>query len=258
MSELELEFIDPLADSGVEPTNAVIYGVPGSGKTGLALTAPNPLLIDFEKGGTHTARAVLSAAKASGVDVSKARIVQITYQPKVEDSGIQCIEKLTKILEYLKTGEHEFKSVILDPIGEFQKILMAETLQRFPMKRPMGGQPQIGDWGRSLDEASRWVAEFRALPMHTIVVAHAEQPGNEVDDIHPLVTGKNFGPYLEGAMDLLAYLYNEDVVVDGKTKTQRILRVKSDGRIRAKNRGEKLPPLIADPNLTKIFARMES
>lgn len=254
----ELMFIDPLSENAVDPTNAVIYGVPGAGKTALAMTAPNPLLIDFEKGGLHTARAVLAAAKEAGSDVSKARIVQINYQPKEENSGIRCIEQLTEVLEFLKRGEHEFKSVILDPIGEFQKILMAETLQRFPMKRPMGGQPQIGDWGRSLDEAARWVAEFRALPMHTIIVAHAEQPGNEVDDIHPLVTGKNFGPYLEGAMPLLGYLYNEEVEEGGRVKTKRILRVKSDGRIRAKNRGEKLPPLIADPNLTKIFARMES
>jgi len=251
MTDLGFALEDPFSEASREPTNAVIYGIPGSGKTALALTAPSPLLIDFEKGGRSTARAVL----APGTD---ARIVKINYAPNSGDGAAQAaVDQLSKVVDFLRNGDHQFKSVIVDPVGELQKLLMAYTIEKFPMRRPMGGQPQIGDWGHALDAVQKFVATLRALPMHTIIVAHAEQPGNELDDIHPLVTGRNFGPFLEGAMDLLAYLYVETEQTDQGPKEKRVLRVATDGRIRAKNRGGKLPALVANPNLTKIFARME-
>lgn len=254
-----INFIDPQdpKSSNESPAKAVIYGAPGSGKTGLAMTAPDPLLIDFESGGLRTARAVLSDLKTQGYEVSKnARIVSINAEAS---GGIQAREQLDKVLDYLRSKSHPFKTVIIDPIGEMQKMLMKEVLERYPLKRAMGNQPAMQDWGKSLSEANNIIQSFRALDLHVIIVAHAEMPDNENDDIHPLATGKSFKPFLEGAMDLLGYLKIQTVEdTQGNKSTERILITNSDGRIRAKNRGGKLPSVISSPNMSDIFDLMDS
>ena len=258
-SQYGLEFLDPMSDesTSLEPVNAVIYGVPGSGKTALAMTAPDPLLIDFEKGGLRTARAVLNKMREDGYEISdKARIISISAE---DLGGVQGFDKLNRTIAYLREQEHPFKSVIIDPIGEMQKLIMKAVIEQYPSKRPMGGQPVIQDWGKALEDAAKVVQALRALPLHTIIVAHSDQPQNEDDDIHPLVSGKNFKPFLEGAMDLLGYLYvHQEEAADGTKSTSRVLVTESNGRIRAKNRGGKLPALIQAPNLRDIFEAMDS
>lgn len=235
---------DPSEQDSVEPTNAVIYGFPGTGKTGLAATAPSPLIIDFERGAAATARAI------NKLYDNTAKVVVI------EDIVLD----LDKIYRMLKSGRSGFQTVVLDPVGEMQRMLMTDIIERYPTRRVYGDQPGVADWGKAGSEAVKIITKFRALPMHTVVVAHAKQPKDEGDEespIMPLVQGKQFGPYLMGAMDLLAYTYLEP----GKAKgdpIRRLLQTKSNGRIVAKNRGERLPSLIEDPNLTDIFAEMEA
>ena len=254
-----LTLFDPMEVTQTEPTNMVLYGFPGSGKTYLAATAPSPLIIDLEKGAGATARAALRALEAQGYDVSRARVQPINYIPGEEQSGMNAMTLLRRVYAYLAAGNHPFESVIIDPFSELQKIIMAEVIERYPGKRDMDNQPRIQDWGKAFDTAIQLVSMFRALPMHTIILAHVERTDDDEARLSPLVQGKKVGPYLEGAMGLMGYLYtHKSKAEDGSEAITRILQVQDDGRIRAKNRGGKLPPAISDPNLTDIFAMVES
>lgn len=258
-SQFGISLVDPQSEEATNesPAKAVIYGPPGAGKTGLAMTAPVPILIDFENGGLRTAKAVLQSLKDAGYEVSSlARIVSINAEAS---GGIEARKQLDGVLAFLRTGDHPFQTVILDPVNELQKLLMKEVIEKYPSKRPMGNQPTMPDWGKALSEANAIIQAFRSLPMHVVITAHAEMPDNDNDDIHPLATGKSFKPFLEGSMDLLAFLKVESQQTPtGEKITERILITESDGRIRAKNRGNKLPAAISSPNLSEIFEAMDS
>jgi hypothetical protein len=250
--------IDPTEENASlqEPSNAVIYGFPGSGKTGLALTAPTPILIDFEKGGVKTAKRVIEDLEADGYEVSPdLRIVSISAE---ELGGKEARRRLDAVYEFLKVGDHPFETVILDPVGELQKLVMKEVMEVYIVKRAMGNQASQQDWQKALSETAAIIQQFRALPMHTIVTAHVEKPEHADEELHLLASGKHFKPFLEGAMDLLGYLYlTQAQDTAGKQFTQRVLLTQGNGSIRAKNRGNRLPDMIAKPNLTDIFALMD-
>lgn len=228
-----LQLIDP-SNPDAHHINAMIYGQPGAGKTTLASSAPAPLIMDFEEG-------AIASARVSGN--KHARVVKIGSMADVR-----------KVYKYLSSGEHPFKTVVLDPLGELQRLVMDEIVRKFPnVKRAYDNLPSMNDWQKALNDATKLVTMFRALPMHTVVIAHAEIPEHEEDMVNPLASGKNFKQFIQGAMDLLGYLYIEQ---DGDEATRKLL-TSSTATVVAKNRGGYLPPVIENPNLTEIFQMME-
>lgn len=216
-------------------TNCVVYGSPGSGKTSLAATAPAPLILDFERG---------AAASVRAVGNPDARIVQV-------DS----MEQVRNAYEYLASKRHDFKSVVIDPIGELQRLSLRTVVANYTSRRQYEDLPSMTDWNKALHDLIKMVTAFRSLPIHCVITAHASIPEHEEDTVKPLVSGRQFGPFLEGAMDLLAYLHLEE---DSEGNPVRRLITDPTPTIRAKNRGGKLPSVIEHPNLSEIFALMEA
>lgn len=225
---------DPFDEEEPGEVNAVIYGQPGSGKTSLVAGAPRCLLLDFERGG-------------------RASIVA-TGNRDTRSVHITSMKQVRQVYRALSSGKHDFLTVALDPIGELQRLMMEDTLKRFPSsRRQYNDLPMQADWNKMLSDLTKLVTMFRALPMHTIVVAHSEIPKHEDDTVAPLVSGKNFKPFLQGAMDLLGYLYVDE---DEDGSETRMLRTTATPTINAKNRGGKLDPIIINPNMTEIIEQM--
>lgn len=216
-------------------TNAVIHGFAGSGKTGLLATAPAPLILDFERGARATVKAV--------------------GNPDVRILEVNSMEEVRSAFDLLLSGEHPFRTVGLDPIGELQRMALEEVVGRYSSKRQYDDLPSMADWNKALSNLTKIVTAFRGLPMHCVITAHSSIPEHEEDVVKPLVSGKNFSRFLEGAMDLLGYLHIEQ---DGDGDSVRRLVTRATPTIRAKNRGEYLPTVIEEPNLTDIFALMEA
>ena len=229
---LELSAPDELVSG---QTNCVIYGAPGSGKTSLAATAPDPLFLDFERGAAASVRAV-------GVD--NVRILEV-----------RDMEQVRNAYNYLASGKHPFRTVVLDPVGELMRLCLNSVVGKYSSRRQYDDLPSMADWNKALSDMIKLLTAFRSLPIHCVVTAHASIPEHEEDTVKPLVSGKQFGPFLEGAMDLLAYLHVEQ---DASGNSVRRLVTESTPTIRAKNRGGKLSAVIEEPNLTEIFALMES
>lgn len=245
---------DPMAEHGGGFIKAFIYGAPGSGKTGLGFSAPVPIVIDFERGSKKTARRVLRDLSAVGWEVSPSvRIVTIDMEDGGVTSAKNAMAKLEKVLAFLQTGHHPFQTVVLDPMGEFQRLMTQWVIEAFPVKRAMGNQPGMQDWGKMGSESIRILQAFRALPMHTVFIAHSDMPASEEDEVKPRVQGKMLGPWLEGAVDLVGYMHK--VKGEGDTIV-RALRTDGNGVIRAKNRGNNLDEVEYHPNLSHLIAKM--
>lgn len=229
-------FVDPFAEKAEHYPNAFVYGHSGVGKTGLAATAPAPLIIDLEKGAPVTVRAVGN---------TEARVVDVSSMKEIRE-----------VYGFLKSGEHDFRSVVIDPLWELQRLMMEEVMDKYPAKRAFNRVATMQDWQLVTEDFRKMFDAFRSLPMHTIMIAHAQNRQNEEDVVEPLLQGKSMLSYAIRSMDLLGYMRTE--YREKEDKTVRALVVEATETIAAKNRGGVLPPVVYNPNLTDIFGKMMS
>lgn len=222
--------------SGELPTHfsVLVYGHTGVGKTGLGATAPKPIILDGEVDSAEvTVRAVGNP---------DARVVSITD-----------METLREVYNWLAHEDHGFETVVVDTLWEVQRMMMEEGRSRYPQKRAFDRVMTQQDWGLISEDFRIFLNRLRALPMHKVFTAHAQGISHETDVVKPLIQGKQMLSYAQRYMDLVGYMYLDE---DEDGTSSRYLMTKGTHSVAAKNRGERLPPVIRSPNLTKIFRRM--
>lgn len=170
----------------------MIYGGPKVGKSTLAVTSPYPrLLIDVENG-------------------HKFLPVNIKYwdpmreAPPVADGtwdtcvvATESYDTVLKAHEWLKSGQHQFKSLIIDSISELQDKAMKKIAGSDAMK--------MQHWGELLRHMGAFLRELRDLTMHptapleAVVLIAMERDGQD---------GRKH-PYLQGQLAIQApYFYD--------------------------------------------------
>ncbi len=223
----------------------IIFGAPKSGKTSLLATAPAPrLLIDVEK----------SSRFIDG-------IAPVYWNPKdpppeytsdPEDPFITywdtAIVRLTEwkqwkaVWQWLETGKHPFKSLLLDSISELQTVLI----------EGIAGDQQLTQqqWGTVLRSLTGALRDMRDLTEHPVksleVVAASALEKSYTGVLKPLLQGASVDvvPYL---MDGLFYLARD---ADGSRK----MLTQATEFIAAGNRAEHVLPRVMDnPTIPKIL-----
>lgn len=175
----------------------IVYGPAKCGKSYLSDTTPAP-------------RLVLDAEMGSRFTPSKS----VIWDPRKEkppvpdgtwDTAIVPVHDYTTVLkayEWLNSGQHPFKSVVIDSISEVQQRLADDLTGVNPM--------QLQDWGTMLRKASALVRQFRDLVEHpvrpidaVVIIAMMREDNN--GGKHPYVQGqlKTTLPYY---VDVIAYL----------------------------------------------------
>ena len=102
--------------------SALIYGQPGMGKTTLALSSPQPLLLDFD-GGVHRVNA------AHRVDT-----VQISKWEEVD--------------EVLTSGEIvEYKTIVIDTAGKMLSFMDKYIMKNNPKMKKADGTLSLQGYG---------------------------------------------------------------------------------------------------------------
>lgn len=219
------------------------YGRNGSGKTRLAASAPNVLIVDINERGTRSAR------QFHGAKVFP----------------VKNWEDITYVYWYLKSGSHDYESVALDTITGMQHMCMRHVLgeaeDRDPNRPP--SMPDRRAWGQLSELMKPLIWNFRNLPMHVIFTAQErivgeEEEGNleHVPDLSPGTRGVAMG-----AVDIIGRTFQKEVrTVEKEGKKRREVKsweprmlVGPHDEFATKDRTGKLGRVVRNPTMDLII-----
>lgn len=227
---------------------AVVHGESGAGKSFLGGTAPRPRLVLDAEGGSRFIRA----------NKRKVKWNPLTEAPPVDDGTWDaCVvdifewKQIDAALRWLQSGQHAFKSVIIDSLTEAQKRLVDEVAGT--------DQPTLQDWGTIGRHFEDIIRKFRDLqrhitnPVNVIMLCLSHLRDNEVR------------PFLKGALelslpafvDVVGYLFTENSTTQAGAIDRRMLIAPSNNII-AKDRTAALTDqygmTVHNPNITEMLA----
>lgn len=152
----------------------MIYGQAGMGKTTLALSAPRPLLLDFDGGVKR-----VNMAHLDGVD-----IVQVTSWQDVQ--------------QVLQENLSAYQTIVVDTIGKMMDFIITYKCGT--------RQPQIRDWGDINAEFSWMTRTLSSLNKNVVFVAHRDTRKEGDDTVFiPALREKSYNSIVT-ELDLLGYL----------------------------------------------------
>jgi hypothetical protein len=213
------------------------------GKSTLADTAPAPrLLIDSEMGARF-----LQSRKVTWNPMTEA-------PPIWDDSWDTCVvvcrdyTTFLKCYEWLNSGMHPFRSVIIDSVTELQ-VRVKDNIAP-------SGRLERDTWGDLLTHMERVIRQFRDLTEHPVRPIEALV----LTAMTSLRDGK-WRPYVQGALatkmpyflDVIGYLYVDHIPSEDPTqppsKIRRLLTSNSD----MFEAGERVQGIIDQPNISTML-----
>lgn len=152
----------------------MIYGQAGMGKTTLALSAPAPLLIDFDGGVKR-----VNMNHLQGVD-----IVQVNTWAEVN--------------QLFSEDLSPYQTIVIDTIGKMMDFIISYKCG--------SKQPSIRDWGGINQEFQSFTRNLSNLGKNIIFVAHRDSRKSGDDTVFiPALREKNYNSIVT-ELDLLGYL----------------------------------------------------
>lgn len=236
--------------------SAIVHGESGSGKSWVGDTAKAPrLILDAEGGSQYTPskpKQIWDPRYAPpGVEgcVPGQEQVTPTTRAMVRDFGT-----MQQIYRWLESGQHFFKSVVMDSLTEIQKRCKDTLVQ--------GQMMQQQDWGKLLDDMELLVRQYRDLTFHpttpveqVIVLALTHMKDGKY---RPAVQGA-LNTSLPGFVDVVGYLYTE-LESDGRTVGRRML-IQPMGQFSAKDRTDiltaQLGAVVPNPNFEQMLGVLQ-
>lgn len=165
----------------INPTiQMLIYGQAGTGKTTLALSAPKPLLLDFDGG--------VSRVNAG----HQCDTVQITsYQDA---------------LDVLQEDLSEYQSIVIDTAGKLLDYMASWLISKNSKLGKSNGALSLQGFGERKAEFRNFCRQIRSLNKHLVFVAHREtqKNGDEIRYV-PIFGGSSYDD-LVTELDLVGYI----------------------------------------------------
>lgn len=159
---------------------ALVYGQAGMGKTTLSLSAPKPLLLDFDNG-----------------------IHRVNYGHQTDTVQIH---NWKEALDVLAEDLSAYETIVVDTIGKMLDYIITFVC-------PVGN-PRIQDWGKINQEFSSFTRTASALNKNIIYVAHRDVRKEGDDNVFvPALREKSYTAIVT-ELDLLGY-----VEAKGTTRT---------------------------------------
>ena len=158
------------------PTNVkmMLYGQAGFGKSTVALSAPMPLLLDFDNG----------VKRVNDSHLQSVDIVQVTSW---NDMKVLMSENLSA-----------YQSIVIDTIGKMMDFIISYKCGT--------RQPSIRDWGGINQEFSWFVRRLSDLNKNVIFVAHRDTRKEGEDTVFvPALREKSYNSIVT-ELDLLGYM----------------------------------------------------
>lgn len=233
-----LDRVRPVSEAG--PIKMLIYGPPGAGKTVLAASAPNPLMVNNE----HGLRSLLNHP-------------ELRHLPSLPVGSFNDLDRLFWELHAGKAPDRE--SIVLDGFGELQKRQLDEQIDgafAANSRNRTKFLPQQQDYLINTEVMRRLVWSFRELPRHLIFTCHDRE---EKDETTGMVTirpdlPQKLSKTLEGIFDVVGYMTCDWAAgPDGNPVLVRRLQIMPDRRVHAKTRIGNLPPVLENPTFQQFI-----
>lgn len=162
----------------------LIYGQPGSGKSTMALSAPKPLLVDFD----------------GGINRVDYEFIKDTVQ----------VESYADILNLLNNEDlSDYETLVIDTGGKLLDAMGEYLISNNPRLGKRNGSLTLEGYGVRKMEFSSLLKLINSKKKHVVFVAHrtTERNGDDVRYV-PLFGGSNYDA-LATELDLVGYLVAE-------------------------------------------------
>lgn len=230
----------------------LVHGPAKAGKTHFAETAPGPRLFIDAEGGTRFTPSRKIEWDPTGKD----------HPPVADGTWDTCVvytrdfATMQYAYQWLASGQHPFRSVIVDSLSEIQQRCIDQLAGAGRMEQQL--------WGDLLRQMSDLVRKFRDLiihpthPLEAVVLVAMTRIDAKNRQI-PLVQGqlKDTLPYY---LDVTGYFYTEANPETGVL--ERKLLVSPQPMFEAGDRTGRLDPIVVGPNieqmLIKIFGQSQA
>jgi len=155
----------------IERINLCLYGAPGVGKTSLAFTAEDPLLLDFDQGAHRAANRKDTVRVTTWGDVTAMTADDLA----------------------------PYRTVITDTAGRALDVLSADIIRRNP-KLGRGGALTLQGYGALKAEFIAWLKMLNGFGLDVVLIAHMDEQRNGDDVIERLdVQGGSKGEIYKAA-----------------------------------------------------------
>lgn len=171
----ELEFVTTI--------KMLVYGQPGIGKSTMALSAPNPVLFDFDGG---------------------VQRVNVAFQcPTLQ---VKSWEEALQALDELKGGEVNCKTIVIDTAGKMLDF-MSDFIMRNDSKMKMrDGSLSLKGYGARKVMFQNFLREVAMMGKNIVFVAHErEEKDGETKIVRPEIGGSSAGDLIK-ELDLVGYV----------------------------------------------------
>lgn len=195
----------------------LVYGMPGHRKTLLGSTAKDVLFCSIEAG------------------------LMTIADREIDFKEIQEPVDLQETFAFLRSGEHNYRWVVVDTLDELQKVFIADRL-----KRERREVMALQDWGYVGEQMQKALRAYRNLPMNVVFLCHAKTEQDQESGLlitKPLLQGA-IGDQIAGFMDLSAFITADvaKMTEGGEPETVVTLRFQASPRFpHIKDRSGKMP-----------------
>lgn len=161
-----------------------LYGDPGAGKTSLAFTAHDPLLLDFDQG-----------AHRSGF----------------RRDSVPC-DTWAKVEGMTEKDLEPYRTIIVDTVGRALDAMAVSIIAGNPKRNAGGGQLDLKGFGMLKGQFAAWLRTITSFGKDVILIAHGVESKKGDDKIlRPDMQGSSYGEVMKRA-DGVAYLCMRDRV----------------------------------------------